>query len=331
MNGEFELIDAIRARIEAAGGAGPSAGLILGSGDDATITFRDEPAVISVDALIEDVHFTRPPFTARQVGHKALAAALSDLAAMGAVAREAYVQLGVPEDADEDDLLELADGLGSLAAATGTAVAGGDISRAPVLLLAVTAVGSAPEVDRLVQRSGGRPGNALVVTGELGGAAAGLTLLRRPELAGALDAATAAALVSRQTEPAPRLDAGVALAACGARAMIDISDGLGADAEHLANASGCGATIELDSLPLQAGVRELADAAGLDPLDLAVGGGEDYELLAAIDLEDLVRATAAVAATGGALTRIGQLVAGDEVVLSGSGGARAPTGFDQLR
>ncbi len=236
---EFELIAAIRERIALAGAPAGSAALLLGSGDDAAITVREGASVTSVDALVEGVHFRIPPFSLRQVGAKGLAVALSDLAAMGAEAGEAYVQLGVTEDRGVPDLLELADGLAEVAALHRVAIAGGDVTAAPALLLAVTVVG-AGDPDRLVRRSGARPGELVVVTGELGGAAAGLRLLERPELGSGLDDEVAAALRARQLEPVALLAAGAALARCAATAMIDVSDGLGADAAHLANAAGVG-------------------------------------------------------------------------------------------
>ncbi len=330
MSGEFELIAAIRDRIAAAGGPQGSAALILGSGDDAAITRREGAAVTSVDALIEGVHFRAPPFSLRQVGRKALAVALSDLAAMGAMPGEAYVQLGVPADRDEDELLELAGGLADLAAEHQVVVAGGDVTAAPALLVAVTVVGEG-EPDLLVRRAGARPGDLLVVTGELGGAAAGLALLERPELAAGLAEPVAEALRRRQLEPVPRLAAGSALAAAGAKAMIDVSDGLGADAGHLAESGGVGLEIALERLPVQKGVVEVAAAAGSDCFDLAAAGGEDYELLAAIAPYSFESAARAVAATGVSLTTIGEVSGGGSVRLSDRGVDRPPAGFDQLR
>ncbi|MGH2951057.1 MAG: AIR synthase related protein, partial [Solirubrobacterales bacterium] len=157
--GEFELIAALRERIERAGAPAASPELRLGSGDDAAISVPGGATATSVDALVEGVHFRRPPFDLESVGHKALAAALSDLAAMGARAGEAFVQLGVPEDIDEDGCLELADGLAAVAAAHGVAVAGGDVSRSPALFCALTVVGHAASAEDLVRRAGARPGD----------------------------------------------------------------------------------------------------------------------------------------------------------------------------
>lgn len=272
-----------------------------------------------------------PPFGAHSVGHKALAVALSDLAAMGAAAREAYVQLGVSERISREQLLELADGLGALAAQHGVAVAGGDLTAAPALFLAVTVVGEAVGEHALVPRSGARPGDAIVVTGELGGAAAGLLLLERPELAGSIEAGVAERLRRRQLAPEPRLAAGCALALAGASAMIDLSDGLGADGGHVAESSGVALAIELRSVPVQPGVDETAKAAGVDRAKLFAGGGEDYELLATLPPDRLEQAQDAVGLTGIQLTVVGEVETGEGAVLKlPGGGALPPVGFDQL-
>jgi thiamine-monophosphate kinase len=261
-----------------------------------------------------------------------MAAALSDLAAMGAGAGEAYVQLGIPADVDERASVELATGLGAAAAAAGVTVIGGDVTRAPVLLLALTVVGHAADAGELVTRSGARPGDVVTVTGEVGGAAAGLLLLERPELAGSMDTEAADDLRRRQLEPSPELAAGRALAANGATAMIDLSDGLGGDARHMAASSGAALIIDLERVPVQVGVDGVAEAAGVDRWDLAAGGGEDYELMATLPPGRLADARAAVASAGTTLTVIGEVVEGDGVSLRQSDGSvREPFGFDQLR
>jgi thiamine-monophosphate kinase len=333
--GEFELLAKVRERL-----APPGPRVRLGSGDDAAIVVPGGATATSVDALLDGVHFRRADASLAQIGRKALAAALSDLAAMGAEAGEAYVVLGVPIDLDEDGCLELLDGIAAVAAETGTTLAGGDVSRAPALSLAITVVGHAARAEDLVTRSGARPGDILAVTGELGGAAAGLLLLEEGGPAGARssfqphsgDEGCRAGLLSRQLQPRPRLEAGRALARAGATAMIDLSDGLGGDARHLAAASGVGLRIDAGALPIAAGVAAVAAAAGRDPLALAAGGGEDYELLATLPGERFEAAAAAVAAADGAgLARIGEATAGAgvEIRLPG-GGTLEPTGFDQL-
>lgn len=332
--GEFELLARIRERLPQ-----PGQRIRLGSGDDAAITLPGGATTTSVDALIDGVHFRREWSSLEQIGAKALAVALSDLAAMGAEPGEAYVVLGIPADLDEEGCLELLDGLSRVAAETGTTLAGGDVTRAPALSLAVTVVGHAEKADDLVTRSGARPGDALVVTGELGGAAAGLLLLRSSTEArsssvahSATNSERTAALIARQLEPVPQLKAGQALAKAGATAMIDLSDGLGGDAGHIASASGVGLRIDAAALPIAPGVAEVARAAGKDPLQLAVSGGEDYELLAALPADQLDVATAAVGRAGGTkLTRVGEVVAGEGVEIRlPDGGLLEPTGFDQL-
>jgi thiamine-monophosphate kinase len=325
--GEFELLARLRERLPE-----PGPRVALGPGDDAAVTVPGGATATSVDALVEGVHFRREEAPLALIGRKALATALSDLAAMGAESGEAYVVLGAPADLNEDDLLELLDGLLALAAETGTTVAGGDVTRAPVLSLTVTVVGHAPTPERMVGRGGAREGDLLVITGEIGGAAAGRLLLDRPELATAVPTPTAEHLRSRQLQPVARLGAGRALAAAGAHAMIDVSDGLAADAGHLAAASGAGVRIDAASLPLAKGVAEVAAGVGRDPLELAASGGEDYELLAALPPERLAEASTRIGeAAETTLTPAGAVVAGQgvEIRLPG-GGLLEAAGFDHL-
>ncbi|HXS32394.1 MAG TPA: thiamine-phosphate kinase [Solirubrobacterales bacterium] len=312
--GEFELLARIRERLPA-----PDSRVRLGSGDDAAITVPAGATATSVDALVDGVHFRRDLATPAQIGHKALATALSDLAAMGAKAGEAYVVLGIPTDLSEDECIELLDGMLALAAKTGTDLAGGDLTRADSLFLAITVVGHAASPDRLVKRSGARPGDLLVLTGEIGGAAAGL---EQPDIE---------ELRVRQLEPTPRLAAGQALAESGVTAMIDVSDGLGADAGHLAERSEVGLRIDAAAVPLAPAARELSEATGRQPWQL-LGGGEDYELLASIAPDQLEEAEQAVdEAEGIALTTIGEVVAGTGVEIRLPGGRLVePEGFDQL-
>ena len=336
---EFELIARLRELFErASDGASTTASrprpamVVIGSGDDAAATVPGAVTVTSVDSVVEGVHFRRGIAPLRSVGRKAIGTALSDLAAMGALPGEAYVQLALPEGLEEKACLELGEGIAAEAAEHGVRVMGGDVTRSPVIWVATTVVGHAPSPDMLIRRSGAEPGDVLAVTGELGGAAAGLLLLDRPGLGDALPIGVAEALRRRQLEPTPRLAAGRALAEVGARAMIDVSDGLGRDAGHLAEASGVRLTIELERLPLQAGVGEVARVAGVDVHDLATARGEDYELLVALPAGRLAEVADAVAAAGTRLTSIGSAQPGEGVVLRAPDGSeRDPSGFDQLR
>lgn len=324
--GEFELLARVRERL---GHPGPR--VRLGMGDDAAITVPGGATATSVDALVEGVHFRRGQASLMQIGHKALAAALSDLAAMGAEPGEAYVALGVPTDLDEDGCIELIDGILTLAAETGTVLAGGDLTRAPALIVAMTVVGHAPTPQLLVSRGGARAGDSLVLTGEIGAAAAGLLLVERPELGRELSAETAARLRARQLEPRPRLAAGSALAGCGASAMIDLSDGIGGDARHIAKESGKRVRIEVAALPLANGLAEVAAAAGFDPVELALSGGEDYELLAALPPAALREACSALGEADTPLAEVGEVIAGEGLELRLPGGRLLEArGFDQL-
>jgi thiamine-monophosphate kinase len=328
VRGEFELIALLRERIAKAG-ADASGRVLVGSGDDAAVTAPAGVTATSVDAVVDGVHFRRRTFPPAAIGAKALAAALSDLAAMGAAPGEAYVQVGLPADIGEDEVLGIADGLATAARAAGVAVAGGDVVASPVLFLAVTVVGHAEREDELLTRAGARPGDALIVTGPLGGAAAGLLLLERPELAAGLDPALGDELRARQLEPRARLEAGAALARAGASAMIDLSDGLAGDAGHLAAAGSV--RLELASVPAARGVAEVAAAAGDDPEEFVARAGEDYELLAAVPAGRLQAAIDALMESGSDPAVIGGVETGEGVVLRGATGRELNVrGYDQV-
>ncbi|MEO7197331.1 MAG: thiamine-phosphate kinase, partial [Solirubrobacterales bacterium] len=263
---EFDLIARVRDRLRSTreaspGGRSGRATVSIGIGDDAAVTVP--PAgrgaiAVSVEGLVDGVGFRRRWCPPRSVGRKALGAALSDLAAMGATAGEAYVWLGVPPDFPDADCLALCDGLAELAGELGVAILGGDLTAAPALSVSITVVGYGDSPEALLGRGGAGPGDAVCVTGSFGGAAAGLMILEHPELAVGIDSELRDSLVARQLEPSPRLESGIALARAGASAMIDVSDGLGAEAEHLASASGLGIEIELDRVPVAVGVVEVA-------------------------------------------------------------------------
>lgn len=323
--GEFELLARVRERLPP-----PGPRVRVASGDDCAVTVPGGATATSVDALVEGVHFRRSHSSAEQIGRKALSIALSDLAAMGAEPGEAYVALAVPPDLDEDECLRLLDGIVAVAAETGTTIAGGDLTRAAELSIATTVVGHADRAEQLVGRGGAGEGDVLALTGSIGGAAAGLLTLEDDAAARAVPARTLAALRERLLDPTPRLAAGRALARAGATAMIDLSDGLGGDASRVAEGSGVGLAIEGGRLPLDAGVREVAAALGRDPLELAVSGGEDYELLAALPPEGLERAIAELGEARLELTAVGEVRGGGVEIRRPGGGALRARGYDQL-
>ena len=270
---ELELIGAIQAALTDRGGR-----TVRWSGDDAAVVRARPLAVTSIDTVVDGVHFSLATHSPADVGWKALATALSDLAAMGASPGEAYVALVLPQGFE--GALELVEGMEELASESGVTIAGGDVVRGPALSVTVTVVGWADREEELVGRDGAQAGDLVGVTGELGGAEAGRELLERGER-------EPAPLVQRHLRPTPRLTEGRALAAAGASAMIDVSDGLATDGRHLADASGVELRLRLDALPC---------APGVSPEAAAVGG-DDYELLFAIAPERRGQAEAAAPVT----------------------------------
>ena len=253
----------------------------VGVGDDAAVLLPTpgHRLVVTTDVLVEGLDFTAELSEPEDWGWKAVAANLSDLAAMAAEARWLVLALTVPEATPVPTLERVYAGVGEACRAYGVTLVGGDVSAGPALSLAVTALG---EAERPVLRSGARPGDRLAVSGPLGAAAAGLALLRSGDPAAAELLGRFPALAAAHRRPLPALAMGVALARAGATAMIDLSDGLAGDALHLAESSGVGVEVHDATVPLAPGVAEAAALLGLDPLALALGGGEDFVLAAAL-------------------------------------------------
>jgi thiamine-monophosphate kinase len=268
-------------------------------GDDCAV-IPDGPGrlVVSVDLAVEEIHFRRDWLTLEEIGWRAASAALSDLAAEGAEVVAVLTGVAVPSAATDEDLYALMAGIGAAAVAAGGVVSGGDLSAGERWVVNLTVIGRAR---RPVTRGGAMVGDGIWVTGALGGARAALEDWRAGRVPSPLARAAFA-------HPIPRIAAGVALADAGAHAMLDLSDGLGGDAEHLAAASGVRLEIDLDLLPIHPAVPDVVKAAALPPAMFAAIGGEDYELLVALPPrfrdEDAASFTRAV---GLGLTRIGEV------------------------
>jgi thiamine-monophosphate kinase len=308
--GEFGLIARVTARL----GTGPAT--LLGPGDDAAVVATPDGRVVaSTDVLVEGRHFRRDWSNARDVGHRAAAANLADIAAMGAVPTALLVALCAPTSLEVRWAEELADGLAAEAALVGASVVGGDMSASPTLTIAVTALGDLGGGDPVV-RSGARPGHVVAVNGRLGYAAAGYTVLSR-------GFRTPKVLVEAFRRPEVPYPAGPAAARLGATAMIDVSDGLISDLGHIANASGVGVDVTRDAFAVPDQMRDAAAALGVDPYHWILAGGDDHALAATfpadVELPAEWLVVGSVADGGGGVTVDGKRYTG------------GPTGWDHFR
>ncbi|MGN6392095.1 MAG: thiamine-phosphate kinase [Gemmatimonadales bacterium] len=294
----------------------------VGLGDDCAVLAPSGPVLVaSTDVSVENVHFRREWLSHEEIGWRATAAALSDLAADGADAAGVLVALTVPGDASDDEVVAVMAGAGDAALDAGARVVGGDLSRGPAWTIGVTVLGWAQTP---VTRTGVRVGDGLWVTGALGGPRAAL------EAWGRGDAPVAAARRAF-AHPVPRLRAGRWLARHGARAMIDVSDGLGADAAHLAAASGVGLVLELERVPVVPAAREEAARLGIAPEQFAAESGEEYELLVALpDHFEPTDVLAFRSVAGLELTRVGAASVAAGVQASLGGAPVTLAGFDHF-
>ncbi|MFC0028444.1 thiamine-phosphate kinase [Micromonospora chaiyaphumensis] len=306
--GEFGLIDRVTARLA----QGESC--LLGPGDDAAVVAApDRRVVASTDVLVEGRHFRRDWSGARDVGHRAAAANLADIAAMGATPTALLVALCMPADLDPGWAEELADGLGAEAALVGASVVGGDMSASPTLTVAVTALGDLAGRPPVV-RSGARPGDVVALAGRTGWAAAGYTVLSR-------GFRTPRLLVEAFRRPEVPYAAGPEAAALGATAMIDVSDGLLADLGHVARASGVAVDLTREAFEVPRQMRDAAQALGVDPYSWILAGGDDHALAATFP------ATATLPA---GWRPVGRVTEGAGVTVDGAPYA-GPAGWDHFR
>ena len=318
--GEFELIGRIAASChpERSEGSHPSG--VLGIGDDCAVLPQREglDTLVTTDLLIEGRHFLLADVTPEQLGWKSAAVNISDIAAMGGKPVASFLSIALPKGLAEtfsegyasrenrscwiDRFMK---GYSELCGKFGVPLLGGDTSASPSeLFINVTVIGECPHGRALV-RSSARPGDLICVTGPLGDSAAGLKLI----LENAKDASPE--LVRRHYLPMPRVEEGIALRECpGVHAMMDISDGIASDLRHILEASGAGAEIELAEVPLSGEMRAVCEERGWDAAELAVSGGEDYELLVTMAPEALDRARNAL---NGRLFVIGRIVEGDGI------------------
>jgi thiamine-monophosphate kinase len=333
---ERRLVAAIRTRA----GADPS-WLPVGIGDDAAVAVPERGAleVFTTDAVIEGVHFDRRFSTPADVGWKALAVNLSDIAAMGATPRLALLSIALPEAGAEAELHALLDGFLALASEARVALAGGNLSRSPgPLIVDVTLVGFV-RPRRVLRRGGARPGDQIYVSGSVGTASAGLAYLREVRGEGAplndSDGGTALAgqmetPVARHTRPVPRVRLGMLIGRNrAASACMDLSDGLADGVRQICAASGVGAVIDAAAVPIDPGARRWFERQDGDAVRGAIAGGDDYELVFTVPRRSRGRlATVIRQAPGVPVTRIGEVTKDPEVVLMRDGRAEPwPEGF----
>ena len=314
MSGEFERIRQIAESLGARA---------RGLGDDcAVLAPGDGRLLLSTDTSVDGVHFRLDWITHREMGWRAAASALSDLAAGGAGAAGVLAAIVLPDTASDEELVAVMDGVGDASAASGAVVLGGDLSGGPSWAVTITVAGWAV---RPVTRTGARPGDGVWVTGVLGAARAALETWRRHEEP-APDARSAFA------HPVPRIGAGQWLASAGARAMIDLSDGLGGDIRHLAERSGVAIALDLDAVPVALACHDEARRLGVTTQQFAAEGGEDYELLVALPPEfDEGSAKSFARECGLPITRVGVVRAGAGVRALSGGRPIELKGYDHFR
>jgi thiamine-monophosphate kinase len=328
--GEFKFID----RITPGCDVGGRAHVIKGIGDDAAVTrVRDGVQLVTTDLLVERVHFLRGTISPFQLGYKALAVNLSDIAAMGGTPLDAYISIAVPAEVPVEELDAIYDGMKELARAAEVNLLGGDTTGSKEDLCINIVVTGHAQPDEVLYRSGARVGDTILVTGTLGDSAGGLqVILTDPSIS----ADASAALLRAHYEPEMYLEEARIFATSGAvHAAIDLSDGLASDLRHVCEASGVGAVVDLESIPLSSDLEALCAATDADPFDLALSGGEDYRLLVTADASATADLQHEITeSTGRQLHSVGQIIHGDGIQIRRSDGslqALSGSGWDHFK
>jgi len=310
--GEQGLIERIRRRI-----GRKSQDIVVGIGDDACAVraYSALLTLITTDAFVEGNHFDLSYFSFKEVGMKAMAASISDVAAMGGVPRYCVVSLLSPPTISVADVDGILDGIEESCDEYGVELVGGDAVGSKSLAISVTVIGEV-ETENIALRSGAKPGDSIFVTGDLGASEAGRLVLSRGL---DLDEDVRAYIVKRHSSPIPRVKESRELVRNqGIHSMIDISDGLAIDAGHIAQESGVKLVIAVESLPICPQVHTVAGASSATALDMALFGGEDFELLftaAGLDLKEV---------GGTPITKLGQVEEGSGVFLVSADGTESP-------
>ncbi len=310
--GEFGLINRLTEKMREYNGS-----VLLGIGDDAAAVKidKDSNLLAASDMFVEGSHFLLSMLSPRQLGHKALAAGISDIAAMGGIPRFTLISAGWPSYVDLGFTEEVYRGFQALASRFEVQVIGGDTVKSPQIILDIIVLGEVKGAP--VTRGGAKPGDLIAVTGRLGASGAGLNLLKEPAANSLLiPPEIRESLIKAHLEPYPRVEAAAVLRlGRSLNAMIDISDGLASEINHICESSGTGALLHADKLPVDAETRDAARALKLSWLDLALYGGEDYELLVTMSKAAFTGAKEALMLRGIELTEIGEILPTEEGIL----------------
>lgn len=329
--GQFGLIDTIAKMIEDSRDSQAESwkNLLDGIGDDCAVwQGSSSNQLAKVDCQVQGVHFNLDLISWEDLGWKSLAVNLSDIAAMGGIPQYALVSLGIPPDTEVDNVISLYRGMLKLARLSGTAIVGGNMSGAPMIFVDVNVLGKTGNPEgKYLTRSSAKPGDRIAVTGWLGTAAAGLDMLTHRKI---FDAATADCLRQAFARPEPRLTEGQLLIENGVKTGIDVSDGLLADLGHVCQSSGSGAVVQIERVPIR---PEVIRAFGDQSLEMALSGGEDYQLLFTAKPAIIERVRKAAAYQ---VTVIGEIVAENagQVILINEEGKRYrtdKTGWDHFK